>query len=161
MRGLRHDGRVEAVVVSLLAASVAIGVAVFERYRVAQEERRKWERTERRQIYGRFLGSVYLLGKADAVGNEAQVAVQADALGVAYSELELVAGDEVGPVAMEMVQLSFGADPSADVAARMGELRVRFALAARHELGTDRDRDAAPVRALRLTRCLGQHGRKR
>lgn len=123
----------ETIVAALIAATVALLVAVIDRRLVAREEHLRWERTERRQVYGRFLGAVYVLGQAEAAG--AATPHQIEEVGASYCELELIAGREVGPLALAMVQLSFDRAPAMATVEQMSDLRIRLAQAARRELG--------------------------
>ena len=123
------------VITSLLAAAVALFVAVWDRRRVARDERQHWERVERRAVYGRFLGALYSLGQADTAGNEDQAVAHFDNLAIAMSELELIAGDEVGAIAMQIIALATDSRPMMQKAETLSDLRVRLARAARRELG--------------------------
>ena len=123
----------DTIVAALIAATVAVLVAVLDRRLLAREEHRRWERAERRQVYARFLGAVYVLGQSDAVG--ASTPHQMEEVGASYCEVELIAGNEVGPIALAMVQLSFDQRPAMESVERLNELRILFARAARKELG--------------------------
>lgn len=97
-------------------------VAVIERRLAARDERRRWQRDDRRRVYARFLATSleYVLGGGEGL------------LTLHYAELELVAGREVRDSAYAIFNALAGDyDPNEP---DFNTLRDSFVAAARREL---------------------------
>lgn len=120
------------LVVALTAATAALLVTIVERVWVARDERRRWERADRRVVYAKFWNAWFRL--AMTANTNKPVELAKEELGLAFGELQLVAAQPVVIAADALVNRLLPTEP-AHTRIEALQLREHFIDAARRDLG--------------------------
>lgn len=126
-------GPVVTLVAAVIAAVVAVTVAVLDRRWTARDERERWERADKRQVYAEFWGVWFSLAMTAHTTNK-PFDLAKEELGLAFGELQLVAPPAVVAAADALVDQVLSTEP-AHTNVAPSELRQRFIDAARRDLG--------------------------
>lgn len=124
---------VTILVAALIAAAASLLVAIVDRKFVARDERRRWERTDKRRVYAEFLGAAteYFAGNLLRTVDTATVYRRLETLVRRRAEVDLVGSTGVRSAAGAL----FTGLMSEDVDDRLTrELEKNFIAAARHDL---------------------------
>lgn len=133
---------------ALIAAAVALVVSLFERMSGRRDERKRWEASDRRVVYARFLSEAYDVGvreiqRSKLPGDPARRQLHEEAydrLLTTYAEVLLVGGNDVAFAARAVLDRCLDYDPKTDdpYSPEDEGRRLAFAEAARLELGHGR-----------------------
>ncbi len=124
------EGHVTTLTPAFIGAAAALAVMVLERAWVAWYERKRWERTDKRQVYARFWGAWFSLA---SMSRTKPFELAKEELGLAFGELQLVAPPTVVTAADALVNRLLSTEP-AHQSVEASELKQRFIDAARRDL---------------------------
>lgn len=128
----RRDGDHQWMDAALIPAAFALFVVIIDRQLLARDERRRWERADKRHIYAKFWGAWFGLAMTANTGKP--VEVPKEELGLAFGELQLVAAQPVVIAADALVNRLLPTEP-AHTQVHPLQLQQRFIDAARRDLG--------------------------
>lgn len=130
-------GPVVTLVAAVVAAVVALTVAVLDRRWIARDERERWERADKRQVYARFLGGTSAAWSGHLLGGMDPDAVygRLEQLVLRRAELELVATPQVRAAAAALFDAALNEKQISEAPQVFRGLEKTFIDACREDLG--------------------------